>query len=280
MLRARGNRFITLGEYEEALDCFLNALELNPQIDVAFRNREEMRVFIREDGREVFIRQEEAREMEKQRQLDRIRQWQMENEAKPKQRIEEIRQKRLETLEAEERKKQQQEEEAKRLAFNYNLSQLIDAIEHCADERPCPKCNEVEVVILSVSPNARSVLVDCKHCRHQYRIKMEPDDPQKISDLFNSFMQRRHSWPDTKDVLPLWKIKTKSHQTKNQRGPIPSDVKKAVWKRDGGKCVYCGSDVDLEYDHIIPIAKGGSSTVQNIQILCQKCNRKKHASIS
>jgi 5-methylcytosine-specific restriction endonuclease McrA len=68
-------------------------------------------------------------------------------------------------------------------------------------------------------------------------------------------------------------------QSTNQRKPIPSSVKKAVWKRDGGKCVNCGSDVDIEYDHIIPVVKGGSSTIQNIQILCKKCNRKKHASI-
>ncbi len=56
---------------------------------------------------------------------------------------------------------------------------------------------------------------------------------------------------------------------------VSSEVKIAVWRRDGGKCVECGSKEKLEYDHIIPIAKGGSNTERNIQLLCEKCNRKK-----
>ena len=58
---------------------------------------------------------------------------------------------------------------------------------------------------------------------------------------------------------------------------IPTDVKVAVYARDKGKCVKCGSDKNLHYDHILPFSKGGSSTtVDNIQLLCAKCNLKKH----
>jgi len=60
---------------------------------------------------------------------------------------------------------------------------------------------------------------------------------------------------------------------------IPSGVKIGVWRRDGGKCVECGSKEKLEYDHIIPISKGGSNTERNIQLLCEKCNRQKAAAI-
>jgi len=35
----------------------------------------------------------------------------------------------------------------------------------------------------------------------------------------------------------------------------------------------------LEYDHIIPVSKGGSNTERNIQLLCEKCNRQKSATI-
>lgn len=56
---------------------------------------------------------------------------------------------------------------------------------------------------------------------------------------------------------------------------IPQDVKVAVWQRDGGRCVQCGSDSYLEYDHIIPYSKGGASTVANLQLLCRNCNLQK-----
>jgi len=53
---------------------------------------------------------------------------------------------------------------------------------------------------------------------------------------------------------------------------IPQDVKLAVWQRDQAKCVQCGADTYLEFDHIIPFSKGGASTVNNVQLLCRKCN--------
>jgi len=56
---------------------------------------------------------------------------------------------------------------------------------------------------------------------------------------------------------------------------ISEDVRDAVWNRDGGKCVQCGSNEDLEFDHIIPFSKGGANTKRNIQLLCESCNRKK-----
>lgn len=60
---------------------------------------------------------------------------------------------------------------------------------------------------------------------------------------------------------------------------IPSEVKLNVWRRDSGKCVKCGSQERLEYDHIIPVSKGGSNTERNVQLLCEKCNREKAAQI-
>jgi holliday junction DNA helicase RuvB len=59
------------------------------------------------------------------------------------------------------------------------------------------------------------------------------------------------------------------------RDAIPSAVRREVWRRDEGKCVKCGSRKNLEYDHIIPVAEGGSNTARNIELLCQDCNRAK-----
>ena len=57
---------------------------------------------------------------------------------------------------------------------------------------------------------------------------------------------------------------------------IPTHVKVEVWKRDQGKCVQCGFQKNLHYDHDIPYSKGGSSlSAQNVRILCAKCNLEK-----
>ena len=46
---------------------------------------------------------------------------------------------------------------------------------------------------------------------------------------------------------------------------ITSEVRKEVWNRDGGKCKKCGSRPHREFDHIVPVSKGGSNTANNIE---------------
>lgn len=65
----------------------------------------------------------------------------------------------------------------------------------------------------------------------------------------------------------------------SRRKPIPDDVKTFVWDRDRGRCARCGSEEELQFDHIIPVAKGGGASTENIQILCGNCNRQKSDSI-
>ena len=64
-----------------------------------------------------------------------------------------------------------------------------------------------------------------------------------------------------------------------RREPIPRAVRLAVFERDGGRCVQCGAGFELQYDHVIPLALGGASTVENLQILCAPCNGRKGAAL-
>jgi len=64
-----------------------------------------------------------------------------------------------------------------------------------------------------------------------------------------------------------------------RREPIAREVRLAVWERDGGRCVECGSDFELQYDHVIPFSMGGAATAENLQLLCASCNRVKGAAL-
>ncbi|MGI8557853.1 MAG: HNH endonuclease [Solirubrobacteraceae bacterium] len=63
------------------------------------------------------------------------------------------------------------------------------------------------------------------------------------------------------------------------RTAIPLEVKRVVWERSSGRCAECGSAALLEFDHVIPLAMGGSSTQGNLQLLCADCNRVKGAAL-
>jgi hypothetical protein len=63
------------------------------------------------------------------------------------------------------------------------------------------------------------------------------------------------------------------------RVPIPTELRRVVFERDGGRCVQCGSKFDLQYDHILPVAHGGATTLENLELLCADCNRRKSDSL-
>lgn len=63
-----------------------------------------------------------------------------------------------------------------------------------------------------------------------------------------------------------------------ERGKVTNKLRFWVYARDGYRCRKCGATQNravLEVDHIIPIAKGGKSTPDNLQTLCHRCNVRK-----
>lgn len=58
----------------------------------------------------------------------------------------------------------------------------------------------------------------------------------------------------------------------SSRGKKPNAKRVHRIRALGGKCAYCGSDRDLTLDHIVPRSRGGSNCVENLQVLCMKCN--------
>lgn len=63
-----------------------------------------------------------------------------------------------------------------------------------------------------------------------------------------------------------------------ERGKVSNKMRFSIYARDGYRCRKCGISnryVQLEIDHIMPIAKGGKTTYDNLQTLCHRCNVEK-----
>lgn len=73
----------------------------------------------------------------------------------------------------------------------------------------------------------------------------------------------------------------KFRDTRTVREGVRVDVRWSVLKRDRYRCVACGKSpateagVELEVDHIVPVARGGGNAVENLRTLCRACNRGK-----
>lgn len=74
-------------------------------------------------------------------------------------------------------------------------------------------------------------------------------------------------------------MQNKATKAKRRRTRIPKGMRHEVFKRDGYKCVECGASKDdgatLHVDHKVPVSKGGTDELDNLQTLCSDCNLNK-----
>ena len=180
--------------------------------------------------------------------------------------------------------------------------------------KACPHCYENEMHLLSVSPNGRSIAYQCATCKKRQRAAAANPNAQMAAELFKelesrlrlqppqtsrmSRVEERKYWRRIKQLgkyWPDWPIEEKMKWSKfpvtftvpqdplpyeqTVRGTITEAIRSEVWRRDGARCTTCGSNQNLQFDHIIPVAKGGATVVDNLQLLCQSCNLAKGAKI-
>ncbi len=105
------------------------------------------------------------------------------------------------------------------------------------------------------------------------------------------------AWQDSVKAVFLERVNILSHYDKVIRSPsfemqlpsvvcLKSYVKTAsypaftrfnVFLRDRFRCQYCGSPDDLTFDHVVPRARGGQTTWENVVTACSPCNLRKGA---
>jgi hypothetical protein len=112
--------------------------------------------------------------------------------------------------------------------------------------------------------------------RHRFYWDNDGLSSDQVYALLVTRLQREQATIDRAQAM----VATGMRPQPTVRGAIPDDVKQLVWNRDGGRCRHCGSGAELQYDHVIPVALGGASTPENLQVLCGPCNRRKGAGLT
>ena len=60
------------------------------------------------------------------------------------------------------------------------------------------------------------------------------------------------------------------------KATIPYALRRAVFRRDGRQCRYCGITFPpFHLDHVVPESKGGKTTHNNLVVACASCNLRK-----
>lgn len=83
-----------------------------------------------------------------------------------------------------------------------------------------------------------------------------------------------HKW-DIRDVQYWYRFLRNPSETRDE---IPPSLRYQVLKRDNFTCQKCGRkapEVKLEVDHILPWSCGGPTVLDNLQTLCEECNKGK-----
>ena len=100
--------------------------------------------------------------------------------------------------------------------------------------------------------------------------KEQTFDKTEVIDLINRLSDRNGYYYNDRGI---W-----DSLCRVERGKVSNKLRFEIFERDGYKCRYCGRGEDecsLQIDHIKPISKGGKSTYDNLQTLCEDCNKQK-----
>jgi 5-methylcytosine-specific restriction endonuclease McrA len=97
-------------------------------------------------------------------------------------------------------------------------------------------------------------------------------------DAERALANRAPNKPDDRSLEAARSLPTRDESEPDSRY-IPSALRREVCLRDGGQCTFvsktgtrCGSRRDLEFDHIVPFARGGAMTRDNLRLMCRAHN--------
>lgn len=128
------------------------------------------------------------------------------------------------------------------------------------------------------NPDKRKQIVRNYHVNHKEQEKIKDkkwkkSNPSKVRKFINNwFTKNPHKSTEYNQKRRAIKLKV--------GGVITSKEWKNLLEKYDNTCLCCNrKDVKLTLDHVIPLSRGGSNTIENAQPLCRSCNSSKHDKI-
>ena len=118
-----------------------------------------------------------------------------------------------------------------------------------------------------------------KEERTKYNKKHKEDakayNAQYYKEHKKDYKRRLNEW--RKDNPERAKVQIHNRRSRKTKagGSYTAEQWQLICKKYDQRCVCCNKRRKLVPDHVIPIAKGGTSDISNIQPLCQPCNSRK-----
>lgn len=103
--------------------------------------------------------------------------------------------------------------------------------------------------------------------------KWQAENPKRVEI-------NKKNWIIKNPNKPIEYVHARRAREKSAEGKFTSSEWEDLQKFYGNKCLWCGkSPRKLSPDHVIPLSKGGTNYISNIQPLCPSCNSKKNTRI-
>jgi len=118
--------------------------------------------------------------------------------------------------------------------------------------------------------------------RERYEKTREADIDRKRKAYRENLEQNREKqrarYAENKEYFKPY-IKARKAKVRASEGSFTAVQLKKMLESQKCKCIYCKTNISNNYhaDHIVPVSKGGSSFIENIQLLCPTCNLRKRA---
>jgi 5-methylcytosine-specific restriction endonuclease McrA len=126
------------------------------------------------------------------------------------------------------------------------------------------------------SPNKKPIQERAKpigNGRIDFRCELKETTLAKLKKLKSKYAHKKFTTDELLNFLCDQALE-ENPAPKKPKENSKSETLRRVWNRDMHKCTNCGSDHALQVDHIIPRAKGGQDTLENLRLLCRSCNQR------